>query len=80
MGSRKRGQVPGSENKLHKRQNSFLFKKKKISHMRELYRRLVDYRKTRTGEITRRKRIRCLKKQEQVFGFTDAEIEMTITL
>lgn len=32
--------------------------------MRELYRRLVDYRKTRTGEITRRKRIRCLKKQE----------------
>lgn len=58
----------------------FYLKKKKISHMRELYRRLVDYRKTRTGEITRRKRIRCSKKQEQVFGFTDAEIEMTITL
>lgn len=49
-------------------EGKIVFLRKIASLMRELYRRLANYRKTRPGEIMRGKRISRLKKQEQVFG------------
>lgn len=71
----KRGeQVPGGENRLHKRQNGFFFFFNSKSHERTV-RRQADSRLTGTSEIMKGKRMNHLKKQRRNSGFTDSEIQ-----